>query len=473
MSGAEERDHLFISYATEDFSLAQWLTLKLTACGYRVWCDQVKLLGGESYPRDIDVAIKERTFRMLALMSASSISKPNPVKERTLAHKLASARKEDFVIPLKVDGISPADLDWMTTDLTFIPFDQNWAAGLRQLLKRLDEIDAPRPLKNGSEIAATAFLPGDIAIEKIETVRTNCYPIEKIPQALIQFRPSREVSWPEIQGWNKAWPCFLIDPKSIVAFGPPPAGLADGVQFREMGKALWRDMDSYLGASTNTIVTFLLRRAFRVKCVERGLILDDAGDAAYFPRGLLPKDKVKFRSYSGRNTWVQVVGDRANRRFTGETVQWTYHLGVRFIVRKDIRRGFTAVLATRVSISTLDGKPVDATFAQGRRKYLTKSWRNHHWFSRQIAIYSHLVSGSVQMEIDVGGDQRIVVAGEPIAFDLPISIDEDRLTALRKGLSLDEFGNETDEFDESIDSPDDSLDDGDDEAFEDGVDEVE
>ncbi|MGD0856653.1 MAG: toll/interleukin-1 receptor domain-containing protein, partial [Dehalococcoidia bacterium] len=71
-------DHLFISYATEDGELAEWLTLRLTAAGYKVWCDRVKLLGGESYPRDIDKAIKTQTFRMLALISKSSLTKENP-----------------------------------------------------------------------------------------------------------------------------------------------------------------------------------------------------------------------------------------------------------------------------------------------------------------------------------------------------------------------------------------------------------
>ena len=54
-----ERDYLFVSYANEDAGLAEWLTLKLTAAGYRVWCDRVKLLGGESYPRNIDAAIEK------------------------------------------------------------------------------------------------------------------------------------------------------------------------------------------------------------------------------------------------------------------------------------------------------------------------------------------------------------------------------------------------------------------------------
>jgi hypothetical protein len=103
---SSQRDHLFISYATEDASFSEWLTLKLTAEGYKVWCDQIKLLGGESYPRDIDKAIKEQTFRLLALVSKHSISIPNPLKERNLALNIARQRQEDFLIPLNVDGLS-------------------------------------------------------------------------------------------------------------------------------------------------------------------------------------------------------------------------------------------------------------------------------------------------------------------------------------------------------------------------------
>src|SRR5207244_4953089 len=42
------RNHLFVSYATEDWSFVEWLVLRLTAEGYNVWCDRIKLLGGES-----------------------------------------------------------------------------------------------------------------------------------------------------------------------------------------------------------------------------------------------------------------------------------------------------------------------------------------------------------------------------------------------------------------------------------------
>jgi hypothetical protein len=96
--------HLFISYADEDANLASWVARKLAAMGYGVWFDRMKMLGGEPWPQTIDDAIRNRTFRMLALMSANSISKPNPTKERTLALRLGRQRDiPDFLITLKLD----------------------------------------------------------------------------------------------------------------------------------------------------------------------------------------------------------------------------------------------------------------------------------------------------------------------------------------------------------------------------------
>src|SRR5262245_62250883 len=94
------QDHLFISYATEDLVLAEWLTRKLTTLGYRVWCDRFELLGGERFPRDIDRAIKEDTFRIIALLSKKSIEKEGTNKERKLAHNIGRERKVDFMTAL-------------------------------------------------------------------------------------------------------------------------------------------------------------------------------------------------------------------------------------------------------------------------------------------------------------------------------------------------------------------------------------
>jgi len=70
-----QREHLFISYASEDAAFTSWLALRLTSEGYKVWCDQYKLLGGEPYPSDITKAIQNDTFRFLAVLSKNSLEK--------------------------------------------------------------------------------------------------------------------------------------------------------------------------------------------------------------------------------------------------------------------------------------------------------------------------------------------------------------------------------------------------------------
>src|SRR5262245_39887015 len=105
------RDHIFISYAWEDRVAADWLTLRLTAAGYRVWCDRFKMLGGERFPEDIDRAIKNQTFRMVGLLSQKSLHKDNPVAERTLALAIGKERGvDDFYVPLALEPLGATDL---------------------------------------------------------------------------------------------------------------------------------------------------------------------------------------------------------------------------------------------------------------------------------------------------------------------------------------------------------------------------
>src|SRR5438046_8408043 len=106
-----EASHLFISYASEELVLATWLARKLAARGYAVWFDQIKMLGGEPWPQTIDDAIKARTFRMLALISAASLRKPKPTGESVLAQKIADQRSIPYILLLLI--IEYNDLNWV------------------------------------------------------------------------------------------------------------------------------------------------------------------------------------------------------------------------------------------------------------------------------------------------------------------------------------------------------------------------
>ena len=168
------------------------------------------MLGGEPWPQDIDVAIKaikERTFRMLALISEHSMKKPNPSKERTLAVNIARARGiPDFMIPLKVDSV---ELDWLTTDLTYIPFNRGWSNGWQQLLDKLDSLNAPVQLSTRSELAALSFNAGDgLVMNDPEEIVCNALPIQRIPKYLSIFSLKRSsfsndiVKKVRFEGWQ-------------------------------------------------------------------------------------------------------------------------------------------------------------------------------------------------------------------------------------------------------------------------------
>ena len=79
---------------------ADWLVKKLTAEGYLVWSERFKLLGGETYPDDVDDAIKNRTFRFLGLYSQASVNQ-EIMRQRSLALGIGEERNQDFSYTFK------------------------------------------------------------------------------------------------------------------------------------------------------------------------------------------------------------------------------------------------------------------------------------------------------------------------------------------------------------------------------------
>lgn len=214
------RKLLFISYAYEDEALAKWLARKLALYGYGVWIDQIKILGGESWVEEVDVAIKERSFRVLAILSKHSIDKPNPRKERTLALQLSKQRGlKDFLITLNQDGV---DADWTLSDISWISFRESWADGLRRLLKKLESIGAPKIHQGNPAIAKATLDRGtEFVIQKPEELITNWMPFAPLPEKIKIF-DTRRLSTDE----ERAWPNYGLGNGLVVAFEAPSTELA-------------------------------------------------------------------------------------------------------------------------------------------------------------------------------------------------------------------------------------------------------
>ncbi|MBI4307154.1 MAG: toll/interleukin-1 receptor domain-containing protein [Chloroflexi bacterium] len=408
-------DHLFISYASEDWRLAEWLTLKLTAAGYRVWCDRFQLLGGESYPRDIDVAVKQQTFRVIALLSRSSMDKPNPMKERTLALNISRDRRVDFLIPLNVDGLRSTELDWMTSDLTFIPFER-WNIGLINLFRKLQQIDCPRGLGDGQSTVRELIASREEVLGSPERVWSNACEIVHIPDRFFRYIGMFDpMAGPTIEGV-----AFVQSPDTFWSFVSPSRAVK-GLETEEF------DCKSVIGSGDEQVrgpLTALIRANVRQFLLDRGLESTPDGDDVYFPRGLFPGDRLNFEHYDGGRSWVQVAGFRSFRSQSGTSTLTRYHVCPRLDPRFFDYSAPAMELSIRLYLTDQAGNPLHPSRVNRRRRKIVKDWWNHEWLSRHSAVLHWLSDGRDLVVLTGGSEGEITFRSRPWGFMAPVSIRE-------------------------------------------------
>jgi len=416
------REHLLINYATEDWALADWLTRKLTAEGYRVWCDRFKLLGGESYPREIDDAIKNRTFRMLSLLSHASLAKPNPLKERTLGLNIARERGIDFVIPLNVDDLRATELDWMTSDLTFISFSHGWAPGLRQLLEKLQSIGTPRPLQDGRGIAASTFLPGDVLSHVPEPLYSNIFRVT-MPHTLLRFNVSPGILHQDRDALLATWPFYSLSPTVVLAFDKPSPAALEGRTVTLAAPVPWGEAFDINGIRTRNIIKFLLNRTMTAKVLALGLLSTPNGRAMYFPLGLLENDRLSFHGYSGNETFIHVTSERTLWRPT-KSEKYRYYLAAGIRARIDIPPGYVVQITPTIHVTSPVGDILPPRTINSRRKHVSKTWTNHEWTNRLFALAEFLATGTDAIRYGSTPGTEVVISAKPITLSAQMGINE-------------------------------------------------
>jgi hypothetical protein len=416
----EQREHLFISYATEDWIFADWLALKLASEGYKVWYDRIRLLGGESYPRDITEAIKNQTFRVVALLSHNSINKPNPIKERTLALNIAKERKIDFLIPINVDGLKATDLDFMTSDLTFIPFAKSWFEGVCALLKKLQQIEAPRNQVKGYQVISEWLSVEEQPKKKTETIWSNLLPIIELPKIMRKYSVVPEI---DLERHYPNWPFYPEGEKTVWAFSPPVEPSPEWL--KEINQVALEHLNYYSGNTISNILTALMHRCIELFAINKGLKKQDG--YLYFPNNAVPKNKLNFMRYDGKKCFVNAVGERRFRIIQQKSPlveESRYHLAPNFRFFGDLFGAPVFRLQIGVYWTDLEDKALDDKRANRRRKALCKNWWNYEWLSRAIAVSQWLAEGKGEVVLAKADSGNLRINLKPLSFVSSIGIDE-------------------------------------------------
>lgn len=425
---ATTRDHLFISYDPRDVAFAEWLTQKLTAEGYRVWCERFKLLGGENYPQDVDAAIKNQTCRMLGVYSQASLKNPEVMRQRTLALSIAGERAPDFLIPLNFDGVDRNHLDRVTGSLNFVPFVNDWAGGLRLLLEKLKTVNCPKLLPDGRSVAASAFADKDILTGRMETLYSNCFRIERMPEVVHRLKTRRDVPEGRLETLQHEWAYRMLDSRRFLSFHHPPGQFAGEYQASIAGGESWSDVEKIDGIKSHDLVVELLRKSFVVKCHERGLRFCPETSLHYFPAGLLKSDRLYFSRPDGSRTFVSSAGQRKYWKPAGSE-EYRYSLAPVFAVSEHLFDGFVMMTRIRIRLTDTDNAVLPGRKRNSRRKHLCENWWNDDWFNRSLAVVQHIAE---EGKIVIGAlpKEQIIVSAMPISVSASEGIDEKALDQL-------------------------------------------
>ena len=390
-STAEQLDDfrklLFISYASENVIFAKWLARKLAFYGYGVWIDEIKILGGECWVEEVDVAIKERSFRVLGLLSKASMDKPNPRKERTLALSLSKDRGiKDFLITLKLDGTKP---DWTLSDISWIPFLESWAEGLRKLLKKLASIDAPRIHKDNPAIASEALDRGQkLVSDQAEDLITNWMHFINLPETLRVY-DSRGLNKDDL----KAWPNFSFCQGEVASLSPPPSNLVDLV--RKTTEAFhWPSFQKIRNVTTHNIIVQILNKTVWNWLQNAGCVFNEEAKLYYIPNPFREKSIHRFLDADGSRRFIHTSGKVTIKKPSAPPETVIHHPGIRYKARKTDAGHYVLEIIPAVALFDKEHRTITGRRVGPRRKKVTRSWYNPHWRKRLLAFSQLLLNES-------------------------------------------------------------------------------
>jgi hypothetical protein len=425
-----EREHIYIIYSPKDAVFSGWLAQKLLSLGYRVWCDLIKQLDADSFPDDIDDAIQNKSGVVIAVLSNSALSNMEITRQRSLALRISKEQDREHLIAIILDENLPKNnLDRDTKTLNFIDFSNGWGDGLENLLNRLKKLNIPMPLVNGMSVAARAFYEDDVILEEEEDVYLNSFDVLEVPKVIQRFKSNVDIDYKTSIYIQQVWAHRRVDNKTFLSFFTPPQELSQQYEFIPSGGGSTIDTKTLDGIYMKNLVAELLKKSLYVKCIEKGMQYCTDTNMYYFPKELIPANRLTYSRPNGSNTWVNIVGERKYWS-PGKEEYYRYHLAPVFYVSQRLYANYVVMLRVRVRMTDIEGIPLPSKKALSRRKDLTNDWWNKEWVDRFFAI-AHFLSEDGEIVIGTKKHEQVRISAVPTKLSSPKSINEEQMDLLK------------------------------------------
>lgn len=456
------REAIFISHATpEDNDFVRWLGSKLELAGYKVWHDLARLKGGDYFWDKIEAAIRNDSFRFVAVVSKVAVGKQGVKDEWAVAGTIEKSLP-GFVIPVRIDDIPFSDVPISLHRKNLIDFTGGWHKGLAALVDTLEEAQAPK-VSNPDPALARHWLPelkgsAIVRTDTKETLDSTWLPIRSLPPAIESARilgkdreikvteENRKLPWFEhedrIVGFAKGTDLVSLMAKSVML---KASSGADTSTFIKEGSTLGDKQVPWWEARKR--VSNLVRQAWELSMETRGFasVYQSGGRRIFYAVPELTGGRGKFIRYEdfdGKKR-VKALNGKSERR----EACWAY--GVGMVTSFD--DPWRVELRHAVIFTDDDGKPLeDALKAHRLRRGFCKSWWNEQWRTLMRAFLWLASEGGAELALPVGSGRNIILGSTPIQFDAPCglsdvaqAIDADPVDEIDEDeASSDEDGNE-------------------------------
>jgi len=433
------RRAIFISHATpEDNSFVAWLSSKLMAAGYDVWCDLSDLSGGDGFWSRIEEVIRVRAAKVLFVHSDKVKDKVGTRKEVYLALKVGERNRiPRFVIPMRIDATPFDDTMIELIDIQSVDCRSDWLIGLKSVLLILQRDNVPRAgtfkAEQFSNLVAGIGRPVVPLVKSDERLSSNWLPIFSFP-ARVKFFSCAGIASNELPGiaTRLSVPAIafythlattadaekLADALKGIGLGEIRLGERAALSWTDFAMAKWGDLPTVRIGEARRYSVSLLNRAWALFMDAHRMSVGFLANERlfwYFADQRFAKNEVRFTNHSGQSIRRQLVGFSQKRK-----VFW--HFGVH-------ARCLSAAETTYFSLSphvtfSVDGKTPLASKAHlhSLRRSFCRSWWNNRWRDLLQAFVSALASGEDHLELDVGSDVPMRVSAVLAEFVCPVAL---------------------------------------------------
>ena len=424
----EERIALFISHANpEDNPFTLWLGAKLSALGYEVWADVLRLRGGDDWQRKLEHALRYRTLKVLLVANPVAVDKQGVRNEIQIASTVGrTINDSEFIIPLR---LAPFDAPFLIAHAQYIDFQRGWAQGLAELLETLnDTYRVPRRSMDGSAIwRDIQLIHAKSVVDQPERLVSNWLSISSLPSTirLYDFKGGvsigqaqarmKDAPWPVVpyrRGFLSLAPSFdLLD-----HFGPSlPLEIIAECSLDTFLDNGWKKQDIERWDARNQF-TNLARQALERRFRDRGLkgyAFSDRQTAWWAPADAAPTSKISFR-------WADISGLRQIQGVSAKR-KMNWHFGVSVTARTGPIRH---VRVMGRLIFTTDGQTPFADLARMHRlrRSFAKTWRNARWRDMLLAFLYWLAEGKDEFVVPTSSVDGLILRLPPITWIAPISM---------------------------------------------------